>query len=82
MLTNIVYLMNMFYIHLGMGEFLTEAAGLWNYRKINSLPKMLVHRLQKMHIHLNVLRLHSLHHTIWLSPPLDGLFVPLRLKEG
>jgi len=55
MLTNAVYLMNIFYIHLGREEFLTEAAGFWNYRKINSLPKMLVHRLQKVHIHLNVL---------------------------
>lgn len=37
--------------NLGREEFLTEATAFWNSRKISSLPKMLVHRLQKVISH-------------------------------
>jgi len=36
-------------LFLGREEFLSEAVVFWNDRKIQSLPKMLVHHLQKVH---------------------------------
>jgi len=53
-----IYLKSVFrlkiYLHLGREEFLTEAAGFWNQRKIGLLPKLLVYRLQKVHLYMYI----------------------------